>query len=128
MGSLSGGSLSLGQGGESLSKEVSVLGAGGRVSVEGGLCPRGSLSRGSLSGRAPPRVNRMTDRCKNITLPQTSFAGGNEKNLFLIVEETLLHYSYGEDEHKRVNPNSTNCPVAPTPAETSDTNYFLLWY
>ena len=24
-----------------------------------------------------PPVNRMTDRCKNITLPQTSFAGGN---------------------------------------------------
>ena len=24
-------------------------------------------------------VNRMTDRCKNITLPQTSFAGGNKK-------------------------------------------------
>ena len=28
-------------------------------------------------GRHPPPVNRMTDRCKNITLPQTSFAGGN---------------------------------------------------
>ena len=25
-----------------------------------------------------PPVNRMTDRCKNITFPQTSFAGGNE--------------------------------------------------
>ena len=25
----------------------------------------------------PPPVNRMIDRCKNITLPQTSFAGGN---------------------------------------------------
>ena len=25
-----------------------------------------------------PPVNRMTNRCKNITLPQTSFAGGNE--------------------------------------------------
>ena len=24
-------------------------------------------------------VNRMTDRCKNITLPQTSFAGGNKE-------------------------------------------------
>ena len=23
-----------------------------------------------------PLVNRMTDKCKNITLPQTSFAGG----------------------------------------------------
>ena len=27
-----------------------------------------------------PSVNRMTDRCKNITLPQTSFAGGNNIN------------------------------------------------
>ena len=27
----------------------------------------------------PPPMNRMTDRCKNITLPQTSFAGGNDK-------------------------------------------------
>ena len=27
---------------------------------------------------ADPPVNRMTDRCKNITLPQTSFAGGNK--------------------------------------------------
>ena len=26
----------------------------------------------------PPPVNRMTDRCKNITLPQTSFAGCNK--------------------------------------------------
>ena len=29
----------------------------------------------------PPPVNRMTNRCKNITLPQTSFAGGNKRNL-----------------------------------------------
>ena len=26
----------------------------------------------------PSPVNRMTNRCKNITLPQTSFAGDNE--------------------------------------------------
>ena len=26
-----------------------------------------------------PPVNTMTDRCKNITLPQTSFAGGNQQ-------------------------------------------------
>ena len=30
----------------------------------------------------PPAVNRMTHRCKNITLPQTSFAGGNYANRF----------------------------------------------
>ena len=28
---------------------------------------------------ADPPVNRMTDRCKNITLPQTSFAGSKNK-------------------------------------------------
>ena len=65
----------------------SLSGGGGEVSVHGGLCPEGSLTRGvsvqgisvqeeSLSGRPPSPVNRMTDRCKNITLPQTLFAGG----------------------------------------------------
>ena len=47
----------------------------------GGGC---SASRGEGSatrekgwvGQTPSPVNRMTDRCKNITLPQTSFAGG----------------------------------------------------
>ena len=29
--------------------------------------------------QAHPPVNRITDTCKNITLPQTSFAGGNNK-------------------------------------------------
>ena len=28
--------------------------------------------------RVPPPMNRMTNRCKNITLPQTSFAGGDK--------------------------------------------------
>ena len=28
----------------------------------------------------PPPVNRMTNMCKNITLPQTSFAGGNNRS------------------------------------------------
>ena len=32
----------------------------------------------------PPPCERMTNRCKNITLPQTSFAGGNKA--------TLLYY------------------------------------
>ena len=27
---------------------------------------------------AEPPVNRMTDRCKNITLPQTTFTGGKD--------------------------------------------------
>ena len=54
---------------------------------DGGLCPGGvsvhvrrSLSGGgSLSGKAPPPVNRMTDRqVYKQYLPTTSFAGGND--------------------------------------------------
>ena len=30
--------------------------------------------------RYSPTVNRMTDRCKNITLPQTSFVSGKNEN------------------------------------------------
>ena len=46
-----------------------------RGSLSGGLCPRGvSLSKGvSAQGGLPdrdPPVNRMTDMCSNITLPQ----------------------------------------------------------
>ena len=40
----------------------------------GGVCIQGL-------GRPPsPSVNRMTHGCKNITLPQTSFAGGNKNS------------------------------------------------
>ena len=51
--------------------------SGGVLPAGGGcLLPRGSPCQGGfLDGRSPP-VNRMTNRCKNITLPQTSFAGG----------------------------------------------------
>ena len=57
----------------------------GRGSLSGGLCPEGSLSGESLSmrvsgGRPHPPVNRMTDTSKNITFPQTSFAGGNKRS------------------------------------------------
>ena len=31
---------------------------------------------GGLPGGVHPSVNRITDRCKNTTLPQTSFTGG----------------------------------------------------
>ena len=66
--------------------------------VEGGLhlgvypTPGGSASRGyaqpwrvciciqGLDRPPSPSVNRMTHRCKNITLPQTSFAGGNKNS------------------------------------------------
>ena len=42
----------------------------------GGLCPGEGVS---VQRETPPPVNRMTDASKNITLPQTSFAGGNKK-------------------------------------------------
>ena len=40
----------------------------------GGMCGRGT----SMTCMPPP-VHRMTDACKNITLPQTSFAGGKKQ-------------------------------------------------
>ena len=41
--------------------------------------PWGVVSQHALRQTTPP-VNRMTDRCKNITLLQTLFAGGNKQN------------------------------------------------
>ena len=32
-------------------------------------------------GGVPPIVNRMTDRCRNITLSQTSFAAGKKSKV-----------------------------------------------
>ena len=46
------------------------------VSLEGGLPGRGIYLAGGSPWQNPPPVNRMTDACENITLPQTSFAGG----------------------------------------------------
>ena len=39
-------------------------------------CPGGDCS---CPGTLPSPMNRMIDMCKNITLPQTSFAGGNKE-------------------------------------------------
>ena len=55
----------------------------------GCTCQRGVPARG-VPGGVPaqvlhPPVNRMTDRCKNITLPQTSFAGGNKVTVVKIL-------------------------------------------
>ena len=57
------------------------------ISWWGGACVVGVHGRGACVGgacmaRTPPPtpVDRMTDACKNITLPQTSSAGG--KNLY----------------------------------------------
>ena len=42
--------------------------------------------------QAAPPVNRMTNRCKNITLPQTSFAGG--KNTTNIKEKFCFRFRF----------------------------------
>ena len=49
---------------------------------QGGMRDRWVCVVGGMHGThaAPTPVDRMTDACKNITLPQTSFAGG--KNLY----------------------------------------------
>ena len=52
-------------------------GVGGCLLLEGGVCSGGVVSQHALK-QTPPPVNRMTDRCKNIILPQTSFSGGNK--------------------------------------------------
>ena len=47
---------------------------------------------GDPPGEGPP-MNRMTDRCKNITLPQTSFAGGNKwlNNILIVLVDDDCH-------------------------------------
>ena len=58
---------------------MTVVGGGGVPArgLRGCTCPAGSTCRGCASQHAlrqtPPLVNRMTDRCKNITLPQLRF-------------------------------------------------------
>ena len=61
---------------------------GGGVSAQGNVCRGvclGGVPRGVCLGGVPRGVclggvqlNRITYRCKNITLPQTSFAGDND--------------------------------------------------
>ena len=41
----------------------------------------------------PPLVNRITDNCKNITLPQTSFAGRNNRFLPELKGSEIRHWS-----------------------------------
>ena len=50
-----------------------VLHAGGVSGPGGSPCQGGCLVPGGFSLPDPPPVNRMTDRCKNITLAKTSF-------------------------------------------------------
>ena len=49
-----------------------MCGGGGDMQVAGGAC----MAQGGVRGMHAPHVDRMTDACKNITWPQTSYAGG----------------------------------------------------
>ena len=48
----------------------------------GGVCSRGVVSQHAL--RQTPPVNRMTDRCKNITLATTSLRSVKKVNVYLL--------------------------------------------
>ena len=95
---------------------------GGRVSASGGggVCLGGCLSGGCLPKEYLPRcmlvytlpVNRITDRCKNIILPQTSFAGGNTLHLtFIIVNYTKPTYLHVHEKHYRVPKSCFNAGI-----------------
>ena len=60
----------------------SLLPGGGAAWSGGCTCSRGGctcLVRGGVPGQVPPPpVDRMTHAFENITLPQTSFVGGNK--------------------------------------------------
>ena len=55
-------------------------------SLPEGLC-QGGLCQGVSVREIPNRPHGQTDACENITLSQTSFAGGNKKkeSVFFIV-------------------------------------------
>ena len=58
--------------------------AGGVPAPRGGGVPAPGGGGGLVFINAcTPPMNRMTDKCKNITLPQTSFAAGNYSRLWL---------------------------------------------
>ena len=69
---------------------------GGCLPTEGGGSARGVSARrvcipaciGADIPTLPSPVDRMTDRCKNITLPKTSFAGGKNRVQYIIVQKT----------------------------------------
>ena len=69
--------------GEGCTWSGGVRGLGG-IPGPGGVPGLGVYLPGGWGGTCPgtpPPVNRMTNRCKNISLPQTSFAGGNNRLL-----------------------------------------------
>ena len=63
--------------------------------LPGGVCLRGCLPSGGVCPIAcwdTPPVNRVTDRCKNITLSQTSFTGGTNIYCMYICNSTYFPF------------------------------------
>ena len=56
----------------------------------------GGFWLGGLPRGVHPPVNRLTDRCKNITLPQTSFAGGNHRLYMKVTKTNQGHPMLGQ--------------------------------
>ena len=63
------------------------------------MAPPATMHTPPKTTHTPP-VNRMTNRCKNITLPQTSFAGG--KNIFTQCKSKVIR--------KNSSSIPTDCP------------------
>ena len=63
----------------------------GGVPAQGGVPGRGVPAQGwCVPAQVLPPVNRMTDRCKNITLTQTSFVGGKQKHADSILSSASI--------------------------------------
>ena len=71
-----------------------VHGPGGGHGPGGCMVPGGCMAPGggipACTEVDPSPVNRMTGRCKNITLPQTSFAGGKYWSESKVIIRTIL--------------------------------------
>ena len=63
--------------------------ARGGIPAWGVYLPGGLPAQGCTCPGTPPPVNRMTDRCKNITLPQTSFAGDNNDSSYSVSDSEM---------------------------------------
>ena len=60
------------------------------VSAWWGFCLVGGVQWVSAGGVYIPHVNRMTDRCKNITFHQTSFTNVNEKKYHFNIRNVYI--------------------------------------
>ena len=113
-------------------REVSVQGGGlcsGGLCLSRGLCPGGLCPWGSLSGRPIPPVNRMTHRCKNIALPQTSFAGGKNRLYRSLQSSFTNKYLPSETELPTFLANNAYSASMLTSFKLKNFyRYFLLYY